>query len=286
MSASVGYQLLSAALLSVAITICYFEQIRKIQNVYMSASMGSALVFYFIGGLAGGIVFRYIEKNSSPENIMTLFSLLSILMHSFSIMFASLTFHTTYRAMFLIFPKKTWLIWSVSVVLSVIDLGVSLTDGVFANNNLKANFGTLVDPNNQKTSLTLIVYCCTIDTLFFVAAQAKITAVMGNIHKSTVSAGAYVGAILRSVCYSGAVFLFFMTSGGFFFPIGEAWCFIVIAPAIMMIVLLTDADRIRKLVATLQGAPVSLPSNDKSRPQSMVLTDRKPSEDRKPSLKA
>ncbi|KAI9357574.1 hypothetical protein DFJ73DRAFT_774650 [Zopfochytrium polystomum] len=79
-------------------------------------------------------------------------------------------------------------------------------------------YGIVPDPTEQKTSISLIVYVIATDTIFFVASQAQIIAVMGT-------------------------------------------CFMVVPPSIMLTVLLTDCDRVRKLVAEMQGTSTYKSSN-------------------------
>ncbi|KAI9338940.1 hypothetical protein DFJ73DRAFT_580826 [Zopfochytrium polystomum] len=144
---------------------------------------------------------------------------------------------------------------------NILQFSKTRADVILFNQNMEANLGTIPDPNEQKTSMTLLVYVIATDTIFFVASQARIVSVMAQVTNAKVSVWHYVDALLRCVCYSGAVFLYFITSGGVFYPTSQAWVFLSVPPCIMIMVLLTDADRVRKLVAALQQNSTAFPSS-------------------------
>ncbi|KAI9338957.1 hypothetical protein DFJ73DRAFT_847276, partial [Zopfochytrium polystomum] len=153
-------------------------------------------------------------------------------------------------------------LWPIAGAVALVEFSLNIADAILFNQNMEANFGTIPDPNEQKTSMTLMVYVIATDTIFFVASQARIVSVMAQVNKVKVSVWHYVDALLRCVCYSGAVFLFFVTSGGVFFPASQARVFLSVPPCIMLMVLLTDADRVRKLVSALQQNSTVTPSSD------------------------
>ncbi|KAI9338919.1 hypothetical protein DFJ73DRAFT_847179 [Zopfochytrium polystomum] len=159
---------------------------------------------------------------------------------------AALSYHTSYRALILLFPQMERRLWPIAGAVAFVEVSLHMF-------NLAANFGTIPDPNEQKISMTLMVYVIATDTIFFVASQARIVYVMAQVNKVKVSLWHYVDALLRCVCYSGAVFLYFVTAGE---------VFLSVPPCIMIMVLLTDADRVRKLVAALQQNSTAFPTSD------------------------
>ncbi|KAI9350481.1 hypothetical protein DFJ73DRAFT_832289 [Zopfochytrium polystomum] len=154
--------------------------------------------------------------------------------------FGLLSYHTTYRSVLLIFPHNKSAPVIVGAIICFIEVAVNLADLTFFQMNMKS-MSPDPDPRNQKTSMFMIVYVSTVDTLFFILSQQMNKVEVGIVH--------YIDAILRCACYSGSVFLFFMTASGLFFPA----IYMYIAPSLMCIVLLTDSDRVRKLIDTLQG---------------------------------
>ncbi|KAI9362537.1 hypothetical protein DFJ73DRAFT_812822 [Zopfochytrium polystomum] len=111
------------------------------------------------------------------------------------LMFSTLAYHTSYRAMVLIFPHKHNIRWAVAAAVSIIELGLNLYI------NLK-----------QKLALTLVMFACAMDSLFFIATQYRIVLVMTQVNKAKVTLEHYVDAVVRCACYSGAVVLYFLTS--------------------------------------------------------------------------
>ncbi|KAI9338936.1 hypothetical protein DFJ73DRAFT_847222 [Zopfochytrium polystomum] len=152
-------------------------------------------------------------------------------------------------------------LWPIAGAVAFIEFSLNIADVILFNRKMEANLGTIPDPNEQKTSTTLLVYVIATDTIFFVASQARIVSVMAQVTNAKVSLWHYIDALLRCICYSGAVFLYFVTAGGVFYPTSEG-VFLSVAPCIMIMVLLTDADRVRKLVAALQQNSTSIPSSD------------------------
>ncbi|KAI9338933.1 hypothetical protein DFJ73DRAFT_580757 [Zopfochytrium polystomum] len=104
-------------------------------------------------------------------------------------------------------------LWPIAGAVALIEFSLHLADAILFNQNLGATFGMIPDPNEQKTSMTLLVYVTSTDTFFFVASQARIVSVMAQVNKVKVSVWHYVDALLRCICYSCAVFLHFVTSG-------------------------------------------------------------------------
>ncbi|KAI9330667.1 hypothetical protein DFJ73DRAFT_88315 [Zopfochytrium polystomum] len=245
-------QLLAGALLSFSIGICFREQIGKIQTWHLSGSIWIALGCYFLYGVSAAVEQR-LFVSATPETVQFLFQVGYLPLFLSTVTFSALTYHTSYRALILLLPQKQQWLWIVSGAFTLVEFSLNIADATLYNRNLTANFGAVPDPNEQKTSITLIVYVIITDTIFFGASQARIVTVMRELNKVKVSPWLYVEAAFRCICYSGAVLLFFTTAGSFFFPTTEAWVFLSISPSIMLMVLLTDADRVRKLVARMQG---------------------------------
>ncbi|KAI9349847.1 hypothetical protein DFJ73DRAFT_833354 [Zopfochytrium polystomum] len=84
--------------------------------------------------------------------------------------------------------------------------------------------------------------------------------VMGDLTNVKVTASHYIHASMRCICYSGSVFLFFITVAGSFFPTGQG-VFLTVTPCIAFMVLLTDVDRVRKLVSAMKEARQLHPSS-------------------------
>ncbi|KAI9330664.1 hypothetical protein DFJ73DRAFT_858319 [Zopfochytrium polystomum] len=231
--ASSSNQMLVAAFFSLSVGICFREQIGKMQTWHLSGSIWLSLGFYFLYGVSAAIQQRLFAY-ATPEIAKLLFQ------------FSALTYHTSYRALILLCPQKQQRLWIIAGTFTLVEFSLNMfkspidniqlpTDSILFNQNLMANFGTVPDPIEQKMSISLIIYVITTDTIFFATSQARIVTVMRELNKVKVSPWLYVEAAFRCICYSGAVFLFFTG-----------------CPCIMLMVLLTDADRVRKLVAGLK----------------------------------
>ncbi|KAI9349845.1 hypothetical protein DFJ73DRAFT_402044 [Zopfochytrium polystomum] len=245
-------QNLAGSLLSLAILVCFREQIGKIESKPLFYSICVALSFYFLGTMAGAITNRQTE-GASFDKIMTLFDASFAPAYSSAIMFSALTFHTSYRSLLLLLPQKQKWLWIIAGAFASIEFAINIADSHIFIRNLKATFGMKPDPTSQKLEFTILVYVCTLDSLFFVAGQVKIMTVMGELTKVKVTAAHYVDAAMRCICYSGSVFLFFTTIAGSFFPTTQASVFLSVSPCIAFMVLLTDVDRVRKLVSAMQA---------------------------------
>ncbi|KAI9342099.1 hypothetical protein DFJ73DRAFT_843144, partial [Zopfochytrium polystomum] len=203
---SASNQALTGALLSLSIGVCFREQISKIKNFHLSGSIWIALMFYFLYGLSSAVLER--EYAISPPST-SLFN---------SVYFAALSYHTSYRALILLFPQMEQRLWLIAGAVAFIEFSLNMLvlhfhcDGVLFIRNLEADFGMIPDPNEQRTSITLMVYVISTDTIFFLDSQARIITGMADGANTKVLAWHYLDAFLRCVCYSGAVFLYFVTS--------------------------------------------------------------------------
>ncbi|KAI9358652.1 hypothetical protein DFJ73DRAFT_819235 [Zopfochytrium polystomum] len=272
-------------LLSLAVAICFREHINKIENRHMAYSMWVALLFYLVGCVTGTITFQQMSVETSLDGVQLIFDWQRLGSTAFDIMFASLSYHTTYRALILMLPTKQYWLWIPSLAISAIEFAIfiNLYFGLIFSliikastlfyKDMKDNFGTMPNPAVQKLSIALLVYIVTVDTLFFIASQARIVAVMGQINEVKPSVVNYLDIVLRCLLYSVSLTLFFLTTGGFLVSTqGEeqqrslspplfVLVFIIVAPGVMCVVLLTDADRVRKLVSAMQGRPASAKSS-------------------------
>ncbi|KAI9334525.1 peptidase of plants and bacteria-domain-containing protein [Zopfochytrium polystomum] len=246
-------QMLAGLLLTLAILVCFREQIGKIESKPLLCSICVALIFHSLGSLAAVIIYRQMD-GASFEKTVTLFDATFAPGYSSAIMFSALTFHTSYRSLILLLPQKQKWLWIISGAFASIEFAINIIDTHIFIRNLKATFGMKPDPTSQKLEFTILVYVCTLDTLFFVAGQVKIMTVMGELTKVKVTAAHYVDAAMRCICYSGSVFLFFITVAGSFFPTTQGEVFLSVSPCIAFMVLLTDVDRVRKLVSAMQAS--------------------------------
>ncbi|KAI9329904.1 hypothetical protein DFJ73DRAFT_859470 [Zopfochytrium polystomum] len=258
---SISNQSLAGTLLSLAVATCFREQISKIESKHMAYSLWIAILFFGIGSLVSAVIHRLL-LTATPSNIMDILNWQFLNLYSFAVLFSALTYHTTYRGLVLLFPLKQDRLWIFSAIFAAIEFAINM-DATLFGNNLKATGGMIPDPNEQKTSITVIVYVVTVDTIFFFASQIKIITTMAQINKHNPTVLDYLDMGFRCICYSGSVFLFYFTAGGFAFSTQEG-VFFSASPCIMFMVLLTDADRVRKLVASLKGGSSSTVTTGKS----------------------
>ncbi|KAI9342519.1 hypothetical protein DFJ73DRAFT_778645 [Zopfochytrium polystomum] len=201
--------------------------------------------------------------------------------------FTLYTYHTSYRAMILIWHDGRRPAWAVAAVVALIELSINIapytfylaltyTGTVLIQTNLLKYFSLVRDTTTQRITTALIAYVSLVDSGFFILTQLRIVSVMRQVRSGgggeTASYAHYVDAALRCVCFTGAVFLYFTTLNGSFFDPSEGFCFLATAPALIQIVLLTDSDRIRKLVQTLRGETVSRSGSDATKANALRST--------------
>ncbi|KAI9335832.1 hypothetical protein DFJ73DRAFT_851278 [Zopfochytrium polystomum] len=236
-------------ILVTVVAISFREQLGRITNKHLFVSICLALTTSFITCLANSAA----DSMTITDDMFPAFvDFLWLPGLTTVATFGLLSYHTTYRSVLLIFPHKKSAPVIVGAIICFIEVAVNLADLSFFQMNLKS-MSPDPDPRNQKTSMFMIVYVSTVDTLFFTLSQVRIISSWKQMNKVEVGIVHYIDAILRCACYSGSVFLFFMTASGLFFPASQGWIYMYIAPSLMCIVLLTDSDRVRKLIDTLQG---------------------------------
>ncbi|KAI9338666.1 hypothetical protein DFJ73DRAFT_847394 [Zopfochytrium polystomum] len=246
-------------LLSLAVAICFREHINKIESRHMAYSMWVALLSYLVGCVTGTITFQQMSVETSLDGLRLILNWQRLGGIAFDIMFASLTYHTTYRALILMLPTKQDWLWIPSLAVAAIEFAIFMAGSTLFYKDMEDNFGTMPNPAVQKLAIALLAYIVTVDTLFFIASQARIIAVMGQINEVKPSVVNYLDIVLRCLLYSVSLTLYFLTSGGFL--VSTQGAFLMVAPGVMCVVLLTDADRVRKLVAAMQGRRASVPSS-------------------------
>ncbi|KAI9330686.1 hypothetical protein DFJ73DRAFT_858377 [Zopfochytrium polystomum] len=248
---SAGNQAIAGAVLSTVVAICFCEQIDRIESLHMKVSIWAALFFYFVQS-AFGARFHYWLDYADRDNIGQIFDFGRVPMILTGAMFACLAYHAAYRAFILLAPGRTHWHWVVASAVALYEFALNVADSTLFSNNLKANHGTVPDPTQGKTSTALIVSVCALDTFFFVASQYRIISVMGKVNNVKPTITLYVDAFLRCTCFSGAVLMFYISTAGYFYPTNVAWVFLQLPGCIMIIVLLTDSDRVRKLLTEMQ----------------------------------
>ncbi|KAI9325615.1 hypothetical protein DFJ73DRAFT_869163 [Zopfochytrium polystomum] len=170
--------------------------------------------------------------------------------------FCAFTYHNVYRSMLLVWPDRPQIPWMIAGLLTFSELCLHIPPLVIVRANLLKYLRLIQDPLTQQLTLALAVYVSAIDSIFFVVTQSRIISVMQKVQKARTPRSHYGDALLRGVCFSGAIFLFFTSLDGAFFDPNEGLTFMSAAPAIIYIILLTDSERIRKLVLALQRGPV------------------------------
>ncbi|KAI9325714.1 hypothetical protein DFJ73DRAFT_868707 [Zopfochytrium polystomum] len=225
------------------------KQIGRIEDKHLLLSLVGAMLSYFIASITTAVI----DRLDFPWE--KFIQMLNITVFCGGMVFALLLYHTSYRAMLLIFPYKQHLKWVIAATVAIIELTLNLADLSLFEVIFRADIIHYQTTSAQKsTSITLITYVCTLDTVFFALTQARIVAVMGQMSGVNVSVWHYVEGAIRCMFYSGAVLLYYLSTSGLAYPPQEGVTFINIAPCILFIVLLTDSDRIKKLVAELNSA--------------------------------
>ncbi|KAI9348257.1 hypothetical protein DFJ73DRAFT_960243 [Zopfochytrium polystomum] len=218
----------------------------------MSWSIWGALGLYFLGSLGGLFTYKRMGEATTVDDIRAALDLQLLGNYSFDIMFGALTYHTSYRALLLIFPTRQHRIWLPALAVAIVQCAIYTAGSYLFSKGMKDNFGTNPNPHMQRISIALVVYTVVTDTVFFVASQVTIISIMGQFSVTKPSAAHYADIALRCVLYSGAVALNFITAGAFFYSTTKGTILLIVPPCMMFMVLLTDADRVRKLVFAMQ----------------------------------
>ncbi|KAI9313002.1 hypothetical protein DFJ73DRAFT_885196 [Zopfochytrium polystomum] len=207
---------LTAAILTLAIMVCFREQIGRIEDKHLLVTLVGAMVSFFVASITTAVVNRIDFPRDQfilVLNITVFSGVLTILM------FALLLYHTAYRALMLIFPHKLHIKWLIAAVVSIIELTLNLDDYGLFEVIFRADITHYTTTSTQKaTSITLIAYVCILDSLFFAGTQARIIAVMGQMGDVRVSVWHYLEGAVRCMFYSGGVLLYFLSTSGLAFP--------------------------------------------------------------------
>ncbi|KAI9360079.1 hypothetical protein DFJ73DRAFT_816578 [Zopfochytrium polystomum] len=98
-------------------------------------------------------------------------------------------------------------------------------------------------------AIVIMVFVSTVDSFFFFLTQYKIISTLREVSNTPVSVWHVVKMILRSLCYSSAVVMEFISLGQYFFTVGTAWSFVYQAQNLMIMVLLSDSHYVTQIVA-------------------------------------
>ncbi|KAI9325612.1 hypothetical protein DFJ73DRAFT_208298 [Zopfochytrium polystomum] len=249
-SNSISNQALIGPLLIAVIVVCFREQLGRIDNRHLHSTLVAAMALGFVSGVAKTVLSRVSVPPEQLNSYMNAWLLPSI---CDSLVFCLISYHNTYRAMILLRPDSRKLPWIVATAITTIELGMHAAAAVVIQENMLKYYTLVRDTLTQQLTGALIIYVSVVDSFFFVSTQLRIVSVMKHVSTGRLTNGHYVDAAFRGLCFSGAIFLYFITLNGLFFDPDEGRCFLSTSPPILFIVLLTDSDRIRKLVFALRG---------------------------------
>ncbi|KAI9362540.1 hypothetical protein DFJ73DRAFT_579822 [Zopfochytrium polystomum] len=242
---------LAGALVIFAVAVCHREQMSHVEDRHMFVSLWAAVVLGFAGCALAAVSDGFgFSVRTTPDAVVVqalpnLFCLTAICLFAY---------HGTYRATILLFPSTDRLPWIVAGVVASIEVAINIIGLIFFQISVTESSGQTVDPTVQTLSIVSIVYLCTVDTCFFIATQVRMLSLLRKGRTFQLGTSHYVESFLRCICYSGSVFTFYVTASGLTGDIFKAWSLLFTAISMMCIVLLTDADRVRKVLALLQAA--------------------------------
>ncbi|KAI9325313.1 hypothetical protein DFJ73DRAFT_869926 [Zopfochytrium polystomum] len=237
MSSSTGCnEDIAGVLLTVVVAGAFREQISRIDDRNLQASIWGVLALNVIYNVFYAVLdgTTFIRRSTVSFTALVLRPC-----------FALLSYHTSYRALLLMIPSKKNLLWIAASIVAFLPGG--------ATSQVQVNL-----------SIATATYNCVMETLLFGASQYRIIAVMREMNNAKVGVLVYADCVTRCILYSGTIFLFFMTAGGWFFDGTQGWAeviFTTITYPMLLIILLTDCDRVRKLVSVMQKRTTSTQSD-------------------------
>ncbi|KAI9325206.1 hypothetical protein DFJ73DRAFT_870380 [Zopfochytrium polystomum] len=253
MSSSVGCnEDIAGILLTVVIAGAFREQMSRIDDRHLQASIWTVLALNLLNNLFYAFFDGLTFTEDQQDLLSNLYWAPTICM---GLEFALLSYHTSYRALLLMIPSRKQVLWIAASLFALVELALHSSDlAIYALPDGPTN------PIQVKLSITTASYNCIMETFFFCASQYRIVTVMREMNNAKVGFWVYFDCIVRCFLYSGSMLLFFMTAGGWFYDSMPAWIFGVISYPMMLIVLLTDCDRVRKLVSEMQKRTSSVHS--------------------------
>ncbi|KAI9325205.1 hypothetical protein DFJ73DRAFT_870375 [Zopfochytrium polystomum] len=254
MSSSTGCnEDIAGVLLTVVVAGAFREQISRIDDRNLQASIWGVLALNVIYN----VFYAVLDGTTFSDDQLYLLPHLYLgPAFCMALEFALLSYHTSYRALLLMIPSKKNLLWIAASIVAFVEFALHASD--ISMFELPGGATSQVQVN---LSIATATYNCVMETLLFGASQYRIIAVMREMNNAKVGVLVYADCVTRCILYSGTIFLFFMTAGGWFFDGTQAWIFTTITYPMLLIILLTDCDRVRKLVSVMQKRTTSTQSD-------------------------
>ncbi|KAI9348262.1 hypothetical protein DFJ73DRAFT_835397 [Zopfochytrium polystomum] len=246
---------------------CYREQWSRIDDSHLAVSLSTAMVATLFACASNAVIDRAFW--SAPvgmgwirggESYFLLFydgfvSSQRTDKVGFVIAFASIIYHTAHRCMAIFLPHRkdlpgvvAGLIALVQFALHIADLSVNLSN---YSTQFQSDDGTATSPI-AATSVVLAAYAPFVAAVFFIASQMRVIAALRETKEVVVGVAHYADAVMRCACFIGSALLFFGTAGGIFFPPEDGSPFMYVTPSVMCVVLLTDSDRVRRVLSKMR----------------------------------
>ncbi|KAI9327575.1 hypothetical protein DFJ73DRAFT_863293 [Zopfochytrium polystomum] len=257
MSSSTGCnEDIAGVLLTVVVAGAFREQISRIDERNLQASIWGVLAL----NVTYNVFYAFIDGTTFSDDQQYLFPHLYLgPAFCMALEFALLSYHTSYRALLLIIPSKKRMLWIAASVAAFVEFALHASEI-----SMFELPGGATSQAQINLSITTATYNCVMETLLFGASQYRIIAVMREMNNAKVGVLVYADCVTRCILYSGTIFLFFMTAGGWFFDGTQGWAeviFTTITFPMLLIILLTDCDRVRKLVLVMQKRTTSTQSD-------------------------
>ncbi|KAI9360078.1 hypothetical protein DFJ73DRAFT_96373 [Zopfochytrium polystomum] len=229
----------------ITILVSFWEVIAKISNPVLFWTLILSATGHLVYTLGSAVIARNVAADQDFDKY---FYLTAWLTAADLIAWFSIVFHTSYRTLLIMYPfsKRIWIVPSIILAVQV---GLQSTGTWFWYNNWTTNQFATATPQFYWLAIVIMVFVSTIDSLFFFMAQYKIITTLRDVSNTPVSALHVVRMILRSVCYSSAVVMEFVTLGQYFYPVGTAWPFVYQSQNLMIMVLLSDSHYVTQIVA-------------------------------------
>ncbi|KAI9325613.1 hypothetical protein DFJ73DRAFT_869160 [Zopfochytrium polystomum] len=218
MSASDSNQYLVGSLLAFVIAVCFREHVGRIQNRHLFVSLVGAMALMLSSFLVKSILARI----TVPDDQLSAYWNTWIMPETFdSLMFCAISYHNSYRTAVLFWPDRQRYPLMIATAVVTVELALHIAAIIVIQINLLTYHTLIRDSLTQKLSLALIAYVSTVDSFFFALTQWRVISVMQDLHKARAPRLQYADAVLRGVCFSGAIFLYFASLSGLFFDPNE-----------------------------------------------------------------
>ncbi|KAI8806814.1 hypothetical protein BJ742DRAFT_815400 [Cladochytrium replicatum] len=262
-------------LLTVAIS--FWENFEKIRNKHLLIS-----IFLFMGLCVSFLAFTIIgEQLFITGDPITSKFLYVIASASWVFAWASLTYHSATRAFLVLFPYIRTPVWLLSGAIVFAQLTLTGTGAFFFSIQS-------ADPSNytnsvvlEKITLTESIWYSLVESILFAATQYKIIAtvmsvteasastseVMDGSSQSTISLKSlviYAKGVFRSLFYSFNIVMMFLSVGGYFTNFIACRSFTWNGMSIVLLILMTDAIRLKNTLEILHRDENRPSSNPKS----------------------